>query len=64
MFLKQGSYNYQYLYRPSSGGAPTLLRTEGSYWQTENEYQIYVYYRPVGGRYDQLIGFSELKTAF
>jgi len=64
LFLKQGSYNYQYFFCPSSGGTSSLLRTEGSYWQTENEYQIYVYYRPVGGRYDQLIGFSELKTAF
>lgn len=64
LLLKQGSYNYQYLFRPSSGGSPTLLQTEGSYWQTENEYQIYVYYRPIGGRYDQLIGFSNLKTEF
>lgn len=64
LFLKQGSYNYQYLYRPTSGGKPSLLITEGSYWQTENEYQILVYYRPVGGRYDQLVGFSELKTSF
>jgi hypothetical protein len=64
LLLKQGSYNYQYLFRQTSGGKPTLLRTEGSYWQTENEYHIYVYYRPIGGRYDQLIGFSELKTTF
>jgi hypothetical protein len=64
LFLKQGSYNFQYLYRPSAGGTPSLLQTEGSYWQTENKYQIYVYYRPIGGRYDQLIGFCEIKTSF
>lgn len=64
LFLKQGSYNYQYLFCPSSGGKPTTMLTEGSYWQTENGYEIFVYYRPVGGRYDQLIGFRELTTAF
>lgn len=63
LLLKQGSYNYQLMYKPS-GGKASALNTEGSYWQTENEYQVYVYYRQLGGRYDQLIGFNELKTAF
>jgi len=64
LFLKQGNYNFQYLYRPTRGGIATPQRTEGSYWETENEYQIFVYYRPVGERYDRLIGFRQIGTAF
>ncbi len=64
LFLKQGSYNYQYFFIPSSGGKPSVEKTEGSYWQTENEYQVYVYYHPIGERYDKLIGFSQIKTGF
>ena len=64
LLLKQGSYNYQLLFKPSGSKQASSFKTEGSYWQTENEYQVYVYYRPLGGRYDQLIGYNELKTAF
>lgn len=64
LMLKQGSYNYRYVFKPSGSNDYTLSKTEGSYWQTENEYQVYVYYRPFGGRYDQLVGFNEFKTKF
>lgn len=68
LFLKQGSYNYNYVVVASTDnqrqGRPSSLQTEGSYWQTENEYQIYVYYKPMGSKYDQLIGFTTLKTSF
>ncbi len=61
LYLKQGGYDYQYLFRPKAQNqqrgtsSVTTLRTEGSHWQTQNEYTIYVYYRPFGARYDQLI---------
>lgn len=68
LFLKQGSYNYKYVFVPSMDGQrkglPTNPQTEGSYWQTENEYQIYVYYKPMGSKYDQLIGFTTLRSSF
>jgi len=64
LLLKQGAYNYQYLFRPTKGGKPSPLRMEGSYWETENEYQVYVYYRPAGERYDRLIGFKQIQTSF
>lgn len=57
-FLKQGGYNYQYWFLKKGTQKATLMRTENSYWQTGNEYAIYVYYRPFGQRYDALIGFS------
>lgn len=64
LLLKQGAYNFQYVVRPTKGGKPSSDLLEGSYWETENEYQIFVYYRPFGERYDRLIGFKQLKTTF
>ncbi|MDD2612648.1 MAG: DUF5103 domain-containing protein [Bacteroidales bacterium] len=64
LLLKQGAYNYQYLYRSNKTNKATTLPLEGSYWETENEYQVYVYYRPIGERYDRLIGFKQIQTAF
>ncbi len=58
-FLKQGGYDYQYLFRFRNQPA-TTMRTEGSHWQTQNEYTIYIYFRPFGGRYDQLVGLQRL----
>lgn len=52
--LKQGAYNYQYL--TQSGKIYSQAKIEGNYFETENEYAVYVYYRPVGFLSDQLIG--------
>lgn len=64
LLLKQGLYNYRYLFRKTGSTDVSPAPTEGSYWQTENTYQIYVYYRPFGERYDRLVGFKELGTSF
>jgi len=64
LLLKQGAYNYQYLFKPTKGNSASSQRIEGSYWETENEYQIFVYYRPAGERYDRLIGFKQVQTTF
>ncbi|MDR1783415.1 MAG: DUF5103 domain-containing protein, partial [Dysgonamonadaceae bacterium] len=34
---------------------------EGNYYQTENEYRIWVYYRPLGARYDRLLGTTNIQ---
>ena len=60
LLLKNGGYNYQYLFLPAGNTTGTLIRSMGSHWETENEYQIYVYYRNKGGYYDQLIGFYQI----
>mgnify|MGYP002521041230 FL=1 len=60
--VKQGGYDYQYWFVNKGGTGATLQRTEGSHWQSENEYTIYVYYRPFGGRYDQLVGYQILRS--
>ncbi|MCB9080206.1 MAG: DUF5103 domain-containing protein [Lewinellaceae bacterium] len=66
--LKQGFYNYAYAVTPSTKGnkpAPGVLQLsqiEGDSFETENDYLILIYYRPFGGRYDQIIGYHTLKT--
>lgn len=57
-YLKQGGYDYMYYVLRTDG--VTMLPLEGSHWQTINEYTIFVYYRPFGGRYDQLVGYQVL----
>jgi len=56
--VKQGGYDYQYWFVPKGENKTTTQRVDGSYWQTENEYAVYVYWRPFGARYDRLIGVT------
>ena len=58
LLLKQGLYNYQYLAQMK--GKYSTSAIEGNYYNTENRYDILVYYRPVGQRYDSLVGISAL----
>lgn len=58
--LKQGSYNYQYLFLRNGNSVAEATPSEGSFHQTENEYSVYVYYRPFGTRYDKLVGFKTI----
>ncbi len=59
--IKQGYYNYMYALQKNNGSLE-LEALEGSHWETENTYQILVYNREVGIRYDRLIGFGELSS--
>jgi hypothetical protein len=36
--------------------------TEGNYWESENTYTILVYYRPLAGRSDELIGVAQVNS--
>ena len=55
--VKQGGYDYQYWFSgKGTQNITTTQRVDGSYWQTENEYAVYVYWRPFGARYDRLVG--------
>jgi len=67
LYLKQGYYNYAYVSLPArntTGVQAVLENTEGNYWGTENAYTILVYYRPFGARADELIGYSQISSAF
>jgi hypothetical protein len=37
-------------------------QTEGNLWETENNYTIFVYYRPLAGRADELIGITSVNS--
>ena len=56
VLLKQGHYNYHYLFVQNGETKGSLSMTEGNFFQTENEYTILVYYRQMGGRFDRLTG--------
>lgn len=60
ILLKQGGYNYQYWLYKKGNSKATTSSTDGSFWQTKNEYTIYVYHRGFGDRYDKLIGVKTL----
>jgi hypothetical protein len=55
IFLKQGYYNYEYAYLENRSNVGDVTLIEGSYWETENEYTIFIYHRQQGDSYDQLI---------
>ena len=55
LLLKQGWYDYQYAFLSPEGWNTTPL--EGSHFETENEYEVLIYYREMGSRYDELIGY-------
>jgi len=60
--LKQGFYNYAYAIPQSGKTYADLSFFEGSHWQTENDYQILVYHREIGSRYDRLVGFATFNS--
>lgn len=58
LLLKQGWYDYQYGLQSPDGFQTESM--EGEHFQTENEYEIFVYYREMGSRYDEMIGYTVL----
>lgn len=60
LFLKQGYYDYMYLTidHANRNRETSFDVTEGNIWETENNYTILVYYRPLAGRADELIGYT------
>lgn len=59
--LKQGYYNYDYAVAPArAGAAPDEIYFEGTHQETENQYDLLVYYRPPGVRTDLLIAYQRL----
>jgi hypothetical protein len=62
LYLKQGYYNYIYVLSDDSkkSGDETII--EGNHWDTENDYNIFVYHKKFGTYYDQLIGFKKLNS--
>ncbi len=61
-YLKQGYYNYQYAVVHRQTGERDEVGVEGNWFETENDYLILVYYRPLSGRADRLMAFSVLNS--
>lgn len=57
---KQGYYSYQYVL-VDDNGVSQAVPSEGSFYQTENKYQVLVYYRGRGERTDRLVGYQEVQ---
>lgn len=62
IFLKQGFYNY-ILGTKESNGMLNFGEINGNFWQTENLYQAFLYYKPFGRNYDGLIGYGEFRKS-
>ncbi len=60
VLMKLGYYSYQFLLVDNSGRA-RVLPSEGSYYQTENKYRAFVYFKEQGGRTDRLVGYTQTK---
>ena len=54
--LKQGWYDY--LYWDADPNAPNSI--ERSFFETENLYEVFVYFKPVGSRGDLLVGYHRI----
>lgn len=61
-FLKQGAYSFSYVLVNEKTGEVDVEHFEGSHFDTENNYIIFFYYKPIGARYERLVGFSRVNT--
>ncbi len=62
LFLKQGFYDYQYVWYDKTSETVDITRFEGNHQETLSEYTIYVYYRGNSDHHDRLIGVTTLKS--
>lgn len=64
LYLKQGYYNYQYVFVHNGSTEIDATYIEGSHWETSNDYGVFVYLNDETSLYDRLIGvefFNEVK---
>ncbi|WP_093366893.1 type IX secretion system plug protein [Psychroflexus sediminis] len=55
LLMKQGFYNFKYVYLDKNGNFNEGF-ISGNHEITENNYQVIVYYRDIGARFDRVIG--------
>ncbi len=61
IYLKQGFYNYL-IASKTPNGTMNYGEVNGSFWQTDNLYQAFLYYAPFGRNYDGLMGYGEFRS--
>lgn len=59
--LKQGYYSYQYLTMHNDNSLHPVS-SEGNFFQTENSYQMLIYYKGIGQRTYRLVGYSKIRS--
>ncbi|MEX1188082.1 MAG: DUF5103 domain-containing protein [Bacteroidia bacterium] len=62
ILLKQGIYNYSYIFLPSNGSVGDISYIEGSHFETENDYMIFFYTRQYTEVFDELVGISQINS--
>jgi len=62
LYLKQGYYNYQYVFLENGASAGDEAFIEGMHFETENDYSVFVYNREKGTMYDKLIGVGMVNS--
>lgn len=60
LHLKQGYYAYQLLFVPVGETVGRTDVLEGDFYETANDYYVYVYYRSPSDRYDRLVGYMKV----
>ncbi|HKL38562.1 MAG TPA: type IX secretion system plug protein domain-containing protein [Bacteroidales bacterium] len=61
ILLKQGYYDYKYIFRSQKGPQP--YRISGNHPQAENDYLIHIYYSDYKKGYDRLIGHTLINSS-
>lgn len=62
LMLKQGYYNYIYLWQYARSDQASTELTEGNHADTENEYMVLVYFKDRSSFADRLVGFKKFST--
>ncbi len=62
LLLKQGAYSYRYVLADDSSGQVDITHFEGSHYDTENTYMVLVYYKPLGARYERIVGNQRINS--
>jgi hypothetical protein len=62
MLLKQGWYNYEYVFVKEGETQGIASMFEGSHYETENDYIVLIYYRNPRDRFDRVIGTMTVNT--
>ena len=60
-YFKQGYYDYLFALR-NDDGSLDFTTVEGSWFETENDYQIIIYYREFGSFYDRIIAVQNFNS--
>lgn len=55
MLLKQGYYNYMFAFYEDGETSADIEYIEGTHYQTDNDYTVFVYYKDRSDRYQKLI---------